>query len=49
MNLNKYLKKITPITTILLASFAIICSGIGSFYFEKSFAHNFSPNEILIF
>ena len=31
--------------TIVLISFAIICCCMGSFSFENSFAHNFSPDE----
>ncbi|MGZ5499690.1 MAG: hypothetical protein ACXWEW_00880 [Nitrososphaeraceae archaeon] len=44
MILNKRLN-ITLITTVFLTSFAIIFGGISSYSFEKSFAHNFSPDE----
>ena len=48
MILNKRLN-ITFITTVFLTSFAIIFGSIGSYSFEKSFAHNFSPDESAYF
>lgn len=45
MFITRSFKKMPTITTILITFFAIICGSIGSYSFEKSFAHNFSPDE----
>lgn len=43
MIFSKYLKKVS--LTLLLTSIAITFGGVGSLFFENSFAHNFSQDE----